>query len=99
MSLHVPYMWLMMFPSHVVFLADKSREEEKTQENFPQVPDTPSTWKTVKDMFQQNNTSSSAALQHSLEKWEERGITFMSLNEMVLFARKLQYVVDLSNTL
>lgn len=93
----------MIFLSHVVFLAGKNREEKKTQENSLKVPDAPSTWKTVKDMFQQNNTSLSAVLQHSLEKsahtlekWEERGNTFMSLNVVVLFARKLWYWVWLT---
>lgn len=47
-------------------------------------------------MLQQSTTSMSAALQHSLEKWEEGGITFMSLSAVILIARKLCYWVWLT---
>lgn len=49
-----------------------------------------------KDMIQQNNTSMSAALQHSLKKREEGDITFMCLNAVILIARKLCYWVWLT---
>lgn len=91
MSLYVPLHIVdgISFPSCLLSLLDKSREKEKTSANSPKIAGAPSTWKTVKDMFQQNNTSSSAALQHSLEKWEKVGTTFMALNEVILLARKL----------